>query len=97
MLEIVMTTVDSPDEATRLAQLLVRDRLAACVQVLPITSHYVWDGELQQSGELLLLVKTTEAVAAAARIAAEHRYEVPEIVTLPVSSVNEPYLAWARS
>ena len=55
---VIMTTTHDPAEAGRLAEGLVRGGLAACVQSMPITSHYLWEGRLERQAEQLLLIKT---------------------------------------
>jgi periplasmic divalent cation tolerance protein len=96
---IVLTTIDTEEAARALARRLIDARAAACVQVAPIRSYYVWDGEPQEASEQLLLVKTTnERYPEAARIiAAEHPYAVPEIVEVPVSRGHRGYLDWVRT
>lgn len=91
-MKIVLTTVDAG--ADELARSLVESRVAACVQVVPVRSYYRWQGELTESAEQLLVIKTLDAERVAGALAASHPYEVPEIVTLAVDAVNEPYLAW---
>ncbi|MDP6490141.1 MAG: divalent-cation tolerance protein CutA [Kiritimatiellia bacterium] len=97
MLKLVQTTVADGEQADRLARMLVEQRLAACVQAVPITSTYRWQGAIEQGGEILLLIKTTEARSAALRLALEreHPYDVPEIVTMDSDDVSGPYAAWA--
>ena len=95
-LEVHVTTPDAPT-ATRLAHLLVEDRLAACVQVLPgVTSVYRWQGSVETAQEHLLLVKTTAASFGAIRerVDAEHPYDTPEVIALPVVAVAPGYAAW---
>ena len=93
---MLMTTLPSQDAARDIARALVEERLAACVQLLPIESIYRWDAKVQQEPEVLLLAKTRAALfeAAAARIKALHPYTVPEIVTLPFSDGAESYFQW---
>lgn len=93
---VVMTTVDSDAAADELARGLVEARLAACVQVLPITSHYRWQGSLERVEERLLLVKTAADRAGEAQrwIAEHHPYEIPEILAVPVGARSAAYLAW---
>ena len=91
-----MTAADA-DEATRLAEMLVEKRLAACVQILPqMESIYRWKDEIQREKEILLLAKTTEARfdELEAEVRAIHSYETPEIVALSVVAVSNPYLTW---
>jgi periplasmic divalent cation tolerance protein len=93
---VVMTTTDSADDARRLARLLVERRLAGCVQVVPMTSHYVWQEQMEESAEFLLLVKTRseryDEIEMTLR--AEHTYDVPEIVAVPITHGSASYLAW---
>lgn len=93
---VVLTTTETPDEAERLARLLVERRLAACVQALPITSIYCWQGAVERATETLLLVKTRRELYAAveAEIKAHHSYQTPEIIALPVESGSSDYLSW---
>jgi periplasmic divalent cation tolerance protein len=100
--QVIVAFSTCPDEATaqRLAQALVSERLATCVNRLTgVTSTYFWDGRLQEDAEILLIIKTTAARQAelAARLKALHPYELPEMVVLPVVGGNEPYLQWVRS
>ena len=100
--QVIVALSSCPDEATaqRLAQALVSERLATCVNCLPgMTSTYFWDGRLQDQAEILLIIKTTAARLAElrARLAALHPYELPELVALPVMGGNEPYLQWVRN
>jgi periplasmic divalent cation tolerance protein len=93
---LLLTTFPSREEAQHAARLLVEERLAACVQLLPIESFYRWQGAVQTEAEVLLLVKTRTALfdAAIARIKAVHSYTVPEIVGWPFSAGHLPYLDW---
>lgn len=93
---LAMTTVGTMADADRLAAGLVEARLAACVQILPITSHYRWDGEATRSDEFLLLVKAPQPRLDAVRefTVAHHPYEVPEFVEVPVTSGLPAYLTW---
>ncbi len=93
---MMLTTAPSREEAARIAHLLIEERLAACVQLLPIESFYVWEGKPHNEAETLLQIKTRTALfeQAIARIRAVHSYGVPEIVALPFSAGHEPYLRW---
>lgn len=93
---VMLTTAGSREEADRLAQLLVTDRLAACVQIMPITGHYRWKDELRSNPEHLLLIKTRASRFAdvQASLLQHHSYEVPEIVQLDVEQGLPAYLAW---
>ena len=91
-----MTAANS-DEATRIAEMLVERKLAACVQVLPpMTSIYVWKGDVQRESEILLVAKSTRAKfdELEASVRAIHSYETPEIIALPIVAGSPSYLSW---
>ena len=93
----VTTTTDSEAEARKLAELAVESRLAACGQVLsPITSVYWWDGKVENAQEWMVLLKTTanRVEQLIDRLRAEHSYDTPEIVAVPIVSGNPAYLDW---
>ena len=91
-------TVPDRPAAERIATALVEERLAACVNIVPgVVSVYRWEGKVQQSEELLLLIKTTRQVPMQEireRLLTLHPYDVPEFLLVPVSSGLEKYLAW---
>lgn len=93
---VIMTTVASAGDAERLATRLLEGDLAACVQEIPITSRYRWQGAVQHDAEILLLVKTAPAAAQAAMsvIEAHHPYDVPEILAVPATAGLPAYLEW---
>lgn len=92
----------SPDQARDLARAVVRERLAACVNVLPaVTSYFTWDGELQEEIEHTLLAKVAavNVERLVARLRELHEYETPEILVLPVDAErsDREYVQWVRS
>jgi len=93
---MVMTTCAGEAEARRLVEAVLAPRLAACVQVMPIRSFYVWQGETRDEPEYLLLIKARvqdwEALSQAIRAA--HSYETPEIARLDIAAGDAAYLAW---
>ena len=93
---VLLTTTPNRDEAATIAKLLIDEKLAACVQLLPIESFYFWQGKTQNEAEILLLVKTRSALfdAAIARIKQVHSYSVPEIVAMPFAAGFAGYLDW---
>ena len=97
---MVFMTCDGRQQAEEIAQKLVEERLAACVNVVPgIRSCYVWEGKLSWSEELLLIAKTTRNAfdSLKKRVSELHSYEVPEIVAVPVEAVAEKYGDWVRA
>jgi periplasmic divalent cation tolerance protein len=92
----IMTTVALADDAARIAEMLLRDKLAACVQEMTIRSRYKWKDEIRCDPESLLLIKTTadRADAAVTAIRKIHPYDLPEIVVLPVVGGLAEYMNW---
>jgi periplasmic divalent cation tolerance protein len=93
---IVLTTASSDATVETITNKLLEDRLAACVQVLPIRSAYVWKGEIARDDEQLLLIKakTSDWPAIEAVIRAVHDYETPEIVRVDMADASKAYLDW---
>jgi periplasmic divalent cation tolerance protein len=94
---IVLSTLPPGGETARLAGILVEERLAACVNLLPpMTSTYRWAGAVETATEHQVVVKTTRARVAALweRLRALHPYDVPEFVVLPIVDGNDAYLKW---
>jgi periplasmic divalent cation tolerance protein len=86
-----------PEEASRIANSLIEERLAACVSVLPtVESVYRWQEKIETAHETPLLIKTTHDrfPALEKRIVELHSYNTPEIVALPVVAGLEKYLRW---
>jgi len=97
---LVISTLPDPQQAQKLAQLLIEQRLAACVNILPgATSVYRWQGKVESANETIVLIKTTMAgyPALEAAIKAAHPYELPEIVAVPVTAGLPGYLNWVAS
>ena len=97
---IVFVTCESKEQAENIAQSVVTNKLAACVNVLPgIRSCYVWERKLTWSDEVLLLIKTTRGRfdQLQDRIKELHSYEVPEIVSVPIEDAFDKYIAWIDS
>ena len=93
---VVTTTTDRESVADKIAQALLEQGLAACVQVHPVNSRYIWKGAVERADEWSLAIKARAADfdAVAATIRALHTYETPEILALPVLAGDEATLAW---
>ena len=97
---VVLITVDSPATAQKITDILLAERKAACVNIIPkVESHYWWQGKIEHADELMLIVKTRadlldELVALVKSI---HPYTVPEIIALPVIGGNADYLQWIEN
>ena len=94
---IVLSTAGSEQEAHKIAHILVKGRLAACVNILPqVQSIYRWKGEIESAQEWLLLIKTRadKFPAVCDAIRELHSYEVPECIVLEIEDGSLPYLQW---
>ncbi len=94
---LIYITAGSAAEADRLAEALLSDRLAACVNQVPgVKSAYWWRGEREASEEVLLLVKSRRELwpEVLAALRARHSYEVFEAIAVPIVEGNPEYLAW---
>ena len=93
---IVMTACGSEEKAQPIVNALLYERLAACIQVLPVQSHYIWDGDVRHENEALLLIKcqTGDYNKIEETILRLHDYELPEIIRLPIAEGYDRYLSW---
>lgn len=85
--------------AERIAQALVGERLAACVNIVPVAkSVYRWKGRVESAAEHLLIIKSMKRAfrAIRQRILELHPYELPEVLAVPVADGHPDYLAWIR-
>jgi periplasmic divalent cation tolerance protein len=96
--DVRVALVTAPDTvADELARSLVRDRVAACVNVIPaIRSHYRWKGRIESSTESLLVLKIPREGSedVPTRVAERHPYDVPEVLLLDVVDGLPEYLRW---
>ena len=93
---VVLTTLGESTDAAAFARVLVADRLAACVNVLPtMTSLYRWKGAIEEEREQQLVIKTTQdrVPAIEARFQELHPYELPELLVISADA-SDSYLAW---
>lgn len=96
---VVLVTVNGRTEAEHMAEALVAERHAACVNLVgPIRSIYRWQNAVQHDEEMLLIIKTRAALfdALASQVRALHSYETPEIIALPITAGSHAYLDWLR-
>ncbi len=97
---VVFCTCPDDETAARIAETLVVERLAACVNRLSaLTSVYLWQDKVERDTETLLLIKTTDArfEALRARLCELHPYEIPEIIAIPVTRGLPGYLEWVHT
>lgn len=93
---MIMTTIDDEAAAAALAREIVEHGLGACVQIVTVRSVFMWEGAVDDTPELLLLVKTRadRYDELEAFIREHHSYDVPEILQVPIVRGFAPYLAW---
>jgi len=94
---VCLTAVAKPRDAHRIAETLVKERLAACVNVVPgAVSFYRWKNKLRRDHEVLMIMKTAASKTAALekRLRKLHPYELPEFVVLPIRGGFRNYLRW---
>ena len=94
---LVITNLPDQDSAQRLANILINERLAACVNLLaPCTSVYRWQGKVESAQETPVLIKTSETLYGKVEqaIRANHPYELPEIISVAIKDGLPAYLAW---
>jgi periplasmic divalent cation tolerance protein len=94
---VVLVTCGSEDEALRIANALVEEHLAACVNLVsPIRSIYRWQGKIWDEKEWLLIIKTQKQrfEELEKEVKSLHSYSVPEIISLPIGEGSSPYLNW---
>ena len=94
---VVLVTAPDVKTARKLARAALAARLIACANLLPrIESHYWWQGKIESGAEVLLVLKTATARLAALEklIVAEHPYDTPEFLVLPIGRGTRRYLDW---
>jgi periplasmic divalent cation tolerance protein len=94
---VVLSTLPPDKEPLRIGRILVEERLAACVNVLPLmTSIYRWREEIEEDPEHQMIIKTTRArlPALRERLRGLHPYDVPEFIVLPIIDGSDAYLRW---
>ncbi len=96
---VIFVTAPNREEAARLAETIIVERLAACVNIIPaIESIYRWQGNITHDNEVLLLIKTTAARYSELeqRVKELHSYTTPEIIALKIERGSDAYLHWLR-
>ncbi|KAG6786331.1 hypothetical protein POTOM_007931 [Populus tomentosa] len=90
---VVYVTVPNREAGKKLANSIVKEKLAACIE-----SVYQWQGEIQSDAEELLIIKTRQSLleALTEHVKANHEYEVPEVISLPITGGSIPYLKWLK-
>ena len=99
-LQIALCTVPDEKTAGQIADALVSEKLAACINIVPsIMSVYRWNDAIEHDQELLLLIKTSVSVwpLLEARLLELHPYELPEIIAVPIHTGQTDYIKWIKN
>lgn len=95
---ILLTTYSNEEFALKQVQRVVEAGLAACGNVIKVKSKYVWKGKIEDADEYLVLFKTTEKSLKKLmkNLEKNHPYEIPELVSIKIASINNSYLDWLQ-
>ena len=94
---VLLITTSNSEEAHKIAEMLLKQRKAACVNIVPgVSSLFWWQDKLDSAEESLLIVKTKASLLpeVVSLVKGAHSYDVPEIIALPIVGGNEDYLEW---
>ena len=94
---VVLITCSGKEEGERIADILLRERLAACVNIIPnLTSKFWWTGKIHVAEEALLVVKTKKSALGRLikQVKAGHQYSNPEIIALPIIGGSKEFTRW---
>jgi len=94
---VVLVTAKDEQEAQAIAQALLKDKLVACVNILPgVKSFFWWDGKIDKAEEVMLVLKTRKALfkEVEVKVRSVHSYQTPEIIAIPIIAGNDDYLNW---
>ncbi|TYJ35420.1 hypothetical protein E1A91_A05G235400v1 [Gossypium mustelinum] len=97
---VVYVTVPNRDAGRKLADSIVKEKLAACVNIVPgVESVYEWEGKVNRDPEELLIIKTRQSLlpALTEHVKANHEYDVPEVIALPIGGGSVEYLEWLKN
>ena len=97
---IILSNTNSMDSAETIANFLVKEKLAACVNIVPkIKSIYTWQNKIEKEEEVLMLIKTKQSLfnPVKEKITLLHPYEVPEIISIDIKDGNKNYIDWIKN
>ena len=93
---VVLVTAESEAQARRIARRLLQNKLAACVNFVPMESMFLWQGAIQEEEEVLMIIKTTTEMfdELMSAVKSLHTYDTPEIIGMPIVMGATDYLKW---
>ena len=97
---IILSNTNSMDSAETISTFLVKEKLAACVNIIPkIKSIYSWDNKIEKDEEFLMVIKTKQALfeLVKEKIILLHPYEIPEIISIKIDDGTSDYLNWIKN
>jgi len=96
---VIFVTTKDKEEAERISQLLLKERLIACANIIsPVTSFFSWVGKTEKAEECLIVMKSRRDLfdQVADHVRRSHSYEVPEVLAFPIVEGSKAYLDWMR-
>jgi periplasmic divalent cation tolerance protein len=100
MVAIIYSTIGKIEDARKIAHSLVKDKIVACVNIIPkVESVYSWKGKIENDSEVILIAKTVDqnVKKAIQKIKSLHTYELPDIIVLPIIGGHKDYLDYIVS
>lgn len=95
---LIFVSFESKEDADKAAHYLIDNRLAACVEIFPVKNYYIWGGEKQKNDEFTGIIKTDDGYFEKIEKVLKEilPYEIPQIIEIKATNVNEDYMAWLK-
>ena len=95
---LILSTFSNKEEAHKIGKELLKEKLIACYNLTPVESSYLWKGKIEETNEVLMIIKTSKSFKEVEEFITEHHtYETPEIIEIETKNVNEKYLKWIKN
>ncbi|HVZ67005.1 MAG TPA: divalent-cation tolerance protein CutA [Patescibacteria group bacterium] len=96
---LIFVSFESMEDADKAANHLIDNKLAACVEVFPVTNYYVWEGKKTKAAEFSGIIKTDDGYfkKVSEALGKILPYSIPQIIEIKAENVNESYLAWLKN
>ncbi len=94
---LILSTFSNKKEARKIGKELLKQKLIACYNLFPVESAYCWKGKIEESNEILMIMKTNKSFTEVEKfIIKHHSYETPEIIAIEPKEVTKKYLEWIK-